>query len=116
MVCRHVLQGYSNRLGGNVVRQTIHIKKYWTVHLIYNIPLWEKNSGFTHSDMSNKTSVVAIGRASTKKEFLNTLMHELKHLQSHICKYYNVKEDDEDAAYLIGYLTSRIYPYLKLYI
>jgi len=35
---------------------------------------------------------------------MNTIVHEAKHVQSHICEYYNVPEDSEEAAYLIGYI------------
>jgi hypothetical protein len=40
---------------------------------------------------------------------MSTLVHELKHVQSHICEYYNVSESGEEAAYLIGYLTKLIF-------
>jgi hypothetical protein len=54
-------------------------------------------------------SVVTIGLTSSKAQLLNTISHEIKHVQSHICKYYSVAEDSEDAAYLTGYLTMRMY-------
>lgn len=40
---------------------------------------------------------------------MNTISHEIKHVQSNICQYYNVNEDSEDAAYLTGYITMRMY-------
>lgn len=40
-------------------------------------------------------------------------MHEAKHVQSHICKYYDVPEDSENAAYLIGYLVQRMHRVFK---
>ena len=41
--------------------------------------------------------------------FCNTIVHEAKHVQSHICMYYGVDEDTEDAAYLIGYIIMKMY-------
>lgn len=40
---------------------------------------------------------------------INTIAHEAKHVQSNICKYYNIPEDGEQAAYLIGYLAMEMY-------
>ena len=42
-------------------------------------------------------------------QFVNTAIHEAKHVQSHICSYYGIPEDGEEAAYLIGYLVQRMY-------
>lgn len=65
------------------------------------------NSGFTYTNFRLKTSIVYISKASSKAEWFNTLVHELKHVQSHICEYYNVPENGEDAAYLIGYIMKK---------
>jgi hypothetical protein len=40
---------------------------------------------------------------------MNTIVHEAKHVQSHICRYYNVEEDSEEAAYLIGYIVQNMH-------
>jgi hypothetical protein len=54
-------------------------------------------------------SVVAIGLTTDRAQLMNTISHEVKHVQSNICKYYGVAEDSEDAAYLTGYLTMKMY-------
>lgn len=92
-----------------MIRYDFNIDGYWDVILCLNVYLREPNSGFTHSDLKHKVSIVGIGKATSKKQFFNTVVHEIKHLQSHICKYYNIDEDSEDAAYLIGYIAMRIY-------
>ena len=71
--------------------------------------LKRRNTGFTFTNYRYKTSVVCIGQATKASQFLNTTIHEAKHVQSHICDYYGVKEDSEEAAYLIGYMVSRMY-------
>lgn len=113
MVRGHVLHRCCNRLGGNALTQSIDINGYWTVYICYNIDLGELNSGFTATDYSKRMSVVAIGLTTSKREFINTIVHEAKHVQSNICKYYDVPEDDEDAAYLIGYLVMKMYNRFK---
>lgn len=92
-----------------MIRQDIHIEDYWDIIVVYDVYLEEKNSGFTHTDFKKKLSIVAIGKADSKKQFLNTIVHEAKHVQSHICMYYDIPEDGEDAAYLIGYIVMKMY-------
>ncbi len=92
-----------------MIRQDIDIEGYWTLIVVYDAYLGENNSGFTHTDFKKKLSIVAIGRADSRKQFLNTIVHEAKHVQSHICMYYNVPEDGEDAAYLIGFIVMKMY-------
>lgn len=62
------------------------------------------NTGMTYTDTENKISLVCIGTADSKEQLVNTVIHEAKHVQSHICDYYNIKEDSEKAAYLIGHI------------
>lgn len=71
--------------------------------------LRRKNTGFTFSNSEYRMSVVCVGPASDISQFVNTAIHEAKHVQSHICSYYDIPEDSEDAAYLIGYLVQRMY-------
>ena len=71
--------------------------------------LTRENTGFTFSNSEYKMSIVCIGPSSDISQFVNTAIHEAKHVQSHICSYYDIPEDGEDAAYLIGYLVQRMY-------
>lgn len=73
----------------------------------------KKNSGFTFSNFDYKMTVVCIGKATTIGQFINTTIHEAKHAQSHICQYYNIKENTEDAAYLIGHIVHKMYDMLE---
>ena len=75
--------------------------------------LQRKNTGFTFSNEDYRMSIVCIGRASNIGQFINTTIHEAKHVQSHICAYYGIEEDSEDAAYLIGHLVHRMYEMLE---
>lgn len=91
-----------------MTKQLFHIRKYWTVAVCYDADLGELNSGFTRTDFNKRLSIVCIGLCDSYAEFLNTVVHEAKHVQSHICTYYDVPENGEDAAYLIGYLIGRM--------
>ncbi len=96
-----------------MTRQDIDIEGYWKVIVIYNAELGDKDVGFTYTDFSKKRSIVGIGKTSSKEQFFNTIVHEAKHVQSNICRYYKVKEDSEKAAYLIGYIVQKMYEVFK---
>ncbi|MBQ9254643.1 MAG: hypothetical protein IJ213_04890 [Bacteroidales bacterium] len=96
-----------------MIRQDIFIKRYWHVIVFYQIRLDKKIKGFTQTDYDKRLSIVAIGKTDNKEDFFNTIIHEAKHVQSHICKYYGVKEDGEQSAYLIGYLTMKMFRVFK---
>lgn len=99
-----------------MIRQDIDLNGYWHIIVVYNVYLGQLNSGFTHTNFEKKLSIVGIGEVSSKKQFINTIAHEVKHLQSHICQYYNVNEDGEQAAYLMGYLVEKMYNAFKYYL
>ena len=96
-----------------MIRQDIDIAGYWKVIVVYDAELGQLNSGFTQTDFNKRRSIVGIGKTASKDQFLNTIVHEAKHVQSNICEYYNVPEDGEQAAYLIGYLVMRMYKCFK---
>ena len=75
--------------------------------------LRRKNTGFTFSNTEYKMSIVCIGEADNVGQFVNTTIHEAKHVQSHICEYYGIEEDTETAAYLIGHLVHQMYKMLE---
>lgn len=96
-----------------MTRQDIDINGYWTVTVFYNVETPGFNQGFSATDSRKRKSVVVIGRSSSKEEFLNTIVHEAKHVQSSICDYYGVDENSEDAAYLIGHIVMRMAEFLN---
>lgn len=67
------------------------------------------NSAFTFSNTELKMSLVCIGETTSSDQLINSLVHEAKHVQSHVCEYYNVDEDSERASYLIGYIVQMMY-------
>lgn len=91
-----------------MIRQDFDISGYWDVTVFYNVQTPELNQGFTYSDTNKRKSIVVIGLTDSLEQFYNTVVHEAKHLQSTICKYYDVSEDSEDAAYLIGYIVMKM--------
>lgn len=74
--------------------------------------LSDKNTGFTFSNTDYKMSIMCVGEATNVGQFIDTVAHESKHLQSHICQFYGIKENTETAAYLMGHLVHRMYKML----
>lgn len=74
------------------------------------------NTGLTYTDTDLKTSFVCVSDVTSRSQLVNTISHEIKHVQTHICDYYRVSESGEKAAYLVGYISSKIYNFLSKYI
>ena len=72
------------------------------------------NTGLTFTNTDVKMSFVCVSDATSADEFVNTAIHEAKHVQSHVCEYYNIEEDEETAAYTIGYIVQRMYKMLSI--
>lgn len=60
------------------------------------------NCGFTYSDRRRRRAVVLIGPATSGGEFLDTLVHEIRHLADSIAKSLDVSLDSERPAYISG--------------
>lgn len=72
------------------------------------------NTGLTFTNTDLKMSLVCVSDADSPEEFVNTAIHEAKHVQSHVCEYYQVEEDSEVAAYMIGYIVQHMYRMLSM--
>ena len=67
-----------------------------------NLNLDKYNTGFTYSDLDEQCSLMVIGKTSSSRETVNTIVHEANHLKSHIATKYNIDEKGEEVCYLIG--------------
>ena len=71
------------------------------------------NLGLCYSNYRHQESIFVIGKTSSPAEFLNSLNHELVHLQSHICDVYHLDPKGEEIAYAMGDFSMEIYPKIK---
>lgn len=62
------------------------------------------NSGMAISNDKLRMSVVFIGKSTSESQFLNTLVHEIKHVTDAIIDYYGEEQTGESAAHLDGHL------------
>lgn len=67
-----------------------------------------RDTGFTFSNTEEKFSLVIIGRASSRKQLINSCTHELYHVVSHICENEGIDMVGEEPCYLMGWLCQEI--------
>lgn len=60
------------------------------------------NEGLTYSDNDSKHTLIVIGRTSDLFECINSISHEINHLEMHICEYFGISPYSEEASYLSG--------------
>lgn len=73
----------------------------------------KENTGITCTNMLSKKTLIVINRCSSKEELINTICHEIRHLESHIATYYNLDEKGEEVCYLIGDIAEEMYYVFK---
>lgn len=71
------------------------------------------NTGLTYSNRRRGRSVMVIGRTTGASECANTLVHERKHLEYHICQEFGIDPYSEEAAYLAGDIAAKMYGQAK---
>lgn len=59
---------------------------------------------------------MAIGRASSEREFFNSYIHEQRHLQDDLANMNGISLDGEEIAYLSGEIAMKVFDYIKLFI
>lgn len=62
------------------------------------------DTGFAYSSYSKLCSIIVIHKSSSIGEFINTLEHEKKHLETHICEALDINPYSEEAAHMSGNL------------
>lgn len=75
---------------------------------IYDLINNNLNTGFTYTSFNLKKTVCCVGQTNSIREFLNTVFHEVYHIQNHISKYYDITKDPELPAYLTGTIAEHI--------
>lgn len=72
-----------------------------------NLSSGNLNTGLCYS--GNGESVLVISVASSPAQFLNSLVHELHHLASHIASALGYNQKGEDACYMAGETAEKMY-------
>lgn len=72
--------------------------------------LSRKNSGYTFTDMDDKYTLMFASEAVSPEELYDTITHETKHVVEHISSFYDVDPKSEEAAYLQGEISKKMFP------
>lgn len=64
--------------------------------------------GLTYSNLSERRSVLAIGKCESDGSIINTIGHELLHVVSHICEQDDIDMLSEEPCYIMGSLCEAI--------
>lgn len=124
-----------------MVRQEFSVDGYWKVIVLYDLDYdfsdvlvrelreigipeaesWEVLYELKHtakavtcSNEYRQVSVVLFNRHSSRRDYLNSIVHEAEHVKQAILEAYDVEDAGEDAAYTIGYLVSRMWKIVKM--
>lgn len=81
-----------------------------------NLSAGNLNTGLTYSDFNGHNSVMVISLTSTPAQFLNSWLHEMRHLSRHIEQACGISPYGEEAAYLAGDIGQRMFPVAKKFI
>lgn len=122
-----------------MIVQIIHIPKYkWKIRIYYavteywtdeimddlrhigisgehekqayeNMSSGDLNNGITYSCPKCHRTIVVIAKASSAKEYFNSFLHELKHVEEQIGEACGIDQKSEDAAYLRGYVAGQMF-------
>lgn len=69
----------------------------------------KKDTGLTYTNKKLKTSIIIFTKSSTCEDFVNTFVHEITHLKSHIATTYNISETSEEVCYLAGDIAQEMF-------
>ena len=81
-----------------------------------NVSNGKPNTGFTYSDYDKQLSFMVIGKTTSIRETLNTIVHEANHLKSHIATAYGIDEKGEEVCYFIGNIVKTMYDVFRKFI
>lgn len=81
-----------------------------------NLAAGDLDTGLTYSDMSGRNSVMVISLTSSPAQFLNSWLHEMRHLSRHIEWTWGISPYGEEAAYLAGEIGQRMFPVARKFI
>lgn len=85
--------------------------KRYTDRAYENIASCRLDNGICYSDTVRRESVLVTGTSSSVSEFMNSVVHEITHLATHIAGTYGIKCGGEDYCSLSGNIAGELSPY-----
>lgn len=118
-----------------MIKRIINIANYWEVIVYYNIDynffdyiakdlksystpvenirriyhnMRTTAKAFTCSNSYYKVSIVGFNIHFDKYDYINSIIHEAEHIKQAMLKYYNIKDEGENAAYMVAYIATKM--------
>lgn len=80
-----------------------------TINKMYHMMSLGKAKAVTYSNYWKHISIILFNKHQTKKDYINSIVHEAEHVKQAMLKAYKIEDRGEPPAYTIGYLVSRMY-------
>lgn len=80
-----------------------------TIDSIYDNMLSGRVKAFTFSGLKKHISVVGFNIHVKRNDYLNSIVHEAKHVKQAMLDAYDVNDEGEPPTYTVGYLVMRMY-------
>lgn len=68
-----------------------------------------ENNAYIHTNFDEHCTVIALAKTTSCTEFMNSIFHELQHATSHLCEYFFIDSQSEQAGYLQGEIGENLY-------
>lgn len=78
-----------------------------------NLRSGEMNTGLTYASPWNRETIVVVSRATSAKEYFNSIVHEIAHAGVYTCDALGIDLKSEQAAYFQGGLARDLFPCIK---
>lgn len=82
----------------------------------YNLDAGRLDTGLTYSNFWLGETVIVLSLTTSPEEFLNSWLHEMRHLTRHIEQSFGIDPYGEEAAYLAGSVGQNMFPVAKMFI
>ena len=84
-----------------------------TIDNIRNIIASRKVKAVTLNNEKQHKSIILFSRHRTKRNYINSIVHEADYVKQSMLKAYSVNNKGENSAYTIGYLVSKMWEVFK---
>lgn len=78
-----------------------------------NLTSGQLNNGLTYTNSEKRETIWVVALTSSAREFMDSVVHEIRHLEQHIANECGIDENSEEACYLCGDIAYRLFPYCK---
>ena len=80
----------------------------YLINKVYNNMKYNNAKAVTISIYKYRTSIVLFNEHNSYYDYINSIIHESEHIKQHILNYYKIDDVDEEPAYTIGYIASKL--------